>query len=292
MLRVLKQGASVALGLGAALAGTSGAAWAGSAAQPGQTIGLPTGAQLPVGLYFVNLSSFGVRDTSPNSSESNVNLPTLALSTPWTVLGARVQFFFSQPVVASSVRGAPYQSGVGQQLLAGQLAWDLGNDFGVSYFFGGYLPIGTRFLTQEASFTHRFAASYTGNGFNLTANMLYGTFINERSPSGVLYPDYVNLDLTATKKFGKFEIGPVAFASTDLPTNVVGYRRQSQVAVGGLVGYNFGPVNLQAYVTRDVFERDYGGYETRGWLRAIVPIYQDKGDVAPNRTLVTREQGG
>jgi hypothetical protein len=292
MLRVLKQGASVALGLGAALAATSGAAWAGSAAQPGQTIGLPTGAQLPVGLYFVNLSSFGVRDTSPNSSESNVNLPTLALSTPWTVLGARVQFFFSQPVVASSVRGAPYQSGVGQQLLAGQLAWDLGNDFGVSYFFGGYLPIGTRFLTQEASFTHRFAASYTGNGFNLTANMLYGTFINERSPSGVLYPDYVNLDLTATKKFGKFEIGPVAFASTDLPTNVVGYRRQSQVAVGGLVGYNFGPVNLQAYVTRDVFERDYGGYETRGWLRAIVPIYQDKGDVAPNRTLVTREQGG
>ncbi len=292
MRTVIKQGVTLVLGLGAGLIGAGEQARAASAAQPGQTIGLPTGAQLPVGLYFVNLSSFGVRDTVPNSSESNVNLPTLALSTPWTVLGARVQFFFSQPVVASSVRGAPYQSGVGQQLLAGQLAWDLGNDFGVSYFFGGYLPIGTRFLTQEASFTHRFAASYTGNGFNLTANMLYGTFINERSPSGVLYPDYVNLDLTATKKFGKFEFGPVAFASTDLPTNVIGYRRQSQVAVGGLVGYNFGPVNLQAYVTRDVFERDYGGYETRGWLRAIVPIYQDKGDVAPNRTLVTREQGG
>lgn len=291
MRTVIKQGATIALGFGAGLIGAGEQARAASAAQPGQTIGLPTGAQLPVGLYFVNLSSFGVRGTSPDSSESNVNLPTLALSTPWTVLGARVQFFFSQPVVASSVRGAPYQSGVGQQLLAGQLAWDLGNDFGVSYFFGGYLPIGTRFLTQEASFTHRFAASYTGNGFNLTANMLYGTFINERSPSGVLYPDYVNLDLTATKKFGKFEIGPVAFASTDLPTHVVGYRRQSQVAVGGLVGYNFGPVNLQAYVTRDVFERDYGGYETRGWLRAIVPIYQDKADVAPNRTLVTREQG-
>ena len=32
-------------------------------------------------------------------------------------------------------------------------------------------------------------------------------------------------------------------------------RGQGQVAVGGLVGYNFGPVNLQAYVTRDVAER-------------------------------------
>ena len=292
MRTVIKQGATIALGFGAGLIGAGEQARAASAAQPGQTIGLPTGAQLPVGLYFVNLSSFGVRGTSPDSSESNVNLPTLALSTPWTVLGARVQFFFSQPVVASSVRGAPYQSGVGQQLLAGQLAWDLGNDFGVSYLFGGYLPIDTRFLTQEASLSHRFAASYTGNGFNLTANLLYGTFLNDRSPFGVLYPDYLNLDLTATKKFGKFEIGPVAFGSTDLPTNVAGYQRQGQIAVGALVGYNFGPVNLQAYVTRDVIERNYGGYETRGWLRAIVPLYQDKKDVAPNRTLVTREQGG
>lgn len=277
------------LGLGAALVG--GTAQAGSAAQPGQTIGLPTGAQLPVGLYFVNTSSFGVRSTSPASSESNVNLPTFALSTPWTVLGARLQFFFTQPVVASSVRGGAYQSGVGQTLLAGQLAWNLGNDLGVSYLFGGYLPTETRFLTQEASLSHRFAVSYTGNGFNLTANLLYGTFLNERSPFGVLYPDYLNLDVTATKKFGKFEIGPVAFASTDLPTRVAGYQRQGQIAVGGLVGYNFGVVNLQAYVTRDLVERQYGGYETRGWLRAIVPLTQDKKDVAPNRTLVTREQG-
>lgn len=295
MRTVFTQGASIALGLGLGLGASlivgAGPAQAASAAQPGQTLGLPTGAQIPVGLYFINLSSFGVRDITPNSSESSVNLPTLALSTPWKVLGARVQFFFSQPVVASSLRGAPYQSGIGQQLLAGQLAWDLGNDFGVSYFFGGYLPIDTRFLTQEASLTQRFAASYTGNGFNLTANLLYGTFLNERSPFGVVYPDYLNLDLTATKKFGKFEVGPVAFGSTDLATNVVGYRRQGQVAVGGLVGYNFGPVNVQAYLTRDVIQREYGGYETRGWLRVIVPIWQDKSDVAPNRTLVTREQG-
>ncbi|MDP4025818.1 transporter [Methylobacterium sp. NEAU 140] len=272
--------------------GVAGAtsALAGSAAQPGQTIGLPVGAQLPVGLYFVNLSSFGVRGTDPRASTSNPNLPTLAWATPWPVLGARLQLFFTQPVVAASSRGAPYQSGIGQQLLAGQLAWDLGGDVGVSYLFGGYLPIDTRFLTQEASFTHRFAASYTGHGFNLTANLLYGTFVNARSPDGVLYPDYLNLDLTATRKFGKFEVGPVAFGSTDLPTNVAGYRRQGQFAVGGLVGYNFGPVNLQAYVTRDVIQRNYGGTETRGWLRAIVPIFQDKADVAPDRTLVTREQ--
>ena len=203
---------------------------------------------------------------------------------------ARLQFFVTQPVAAASARGAPYQSGIGQPLLAAQLAWDLGNDVGVSYLFGGYLPIETRFLTQSASLTHRFAISYTGNDWNLTANLLYGLFLESRSPLGTLYPDYLNLDLTATRKFGKWQVGAVAFGSTDLPTGVGSYRPQGQIAVGGLVGYNFGPVTLQAYVTRDVIERNYGGHETRGWLRAVVPFYQDKGEVEPNRTLVTRRQ--
>ena len=280
--------AVAALALSSAWATTT--AYAGSAAQPGQTVGLPVGAQLPVGLYFVNLSSFGVRSTLPNDSSTNVNLPTFAWATPWDVAGARLQFFFTQPIAAASSRGAPYQSGVGQQLLAAQLAWDLGSDVGVSYLFGGYLPIQTRFLTQSASLTHRFAASYTGQDWNLTANLLYGIFLDTRAPSGTLYPDYLNLDLTMTRKFGKWQVGAVAYGSSDLPTGIGSYRPQGQIAVGGLVGYNFGPVNLQAYLTRDVVERNYGGREIRGWLRAIVPLYQDTAEVEPNRTLVTRRQ--
>lgn len=267
----------------------SGPAQAGSAAQPGQTVGLPVGAQLPVGLYFVNTSSFGVRDTRPLDSESNINLPTFLWATPWNLLGARLNLAAIQPVVASSPRGTPYQSGIGQPLLAAQLAWNLGNDVGVSYLFGGYLPIETGFLTQNASLSHRFAATYSGNGFNLTANLLYGIFVDPVTAQGVVYPDYLNLDLTATKKFGKWEVGPVAFASTDLPTRFPGYRRQGQIAVGGLVGYNFGPVNVQAYVTRDVAERNYGGRETRGWLRLIVPIYKEStNSAAPSIPLSGR----
>ncbi|GJE17068.1 transporter [Methylobacterium marchantiae] len=263
---------------------------AGSAAQPGQTVGLPVGAQLPVGLYFVNTSSFGVRDTRPLDSESNINLPTFLWATPWEIVGARLNLAAIQPVVASSPRGTPYQSGIGQPLLAAQFAWKLGNDFGVSYLFGGYLPIETGFLTQNASLSHRFAASYTGDGFNLTANLLYGIFVDPVTAQGIVYPDYLNLDLTATKKFGKWEAGPVAFASSDLPTRFPGYRRQGQIAVGGLVGYNFGPVNIQAYVTQDVVERNYGGRETRGWLRLIVPIYKEStNSAAPSIPLSGRQ---
>jgi hypothetical protein len=50
------------------------------------------------------------------------------------------------------------------------------------------------------------------------------------------------------------------------------YAKQSQFAIGGLVGYDFGPVILQAYLTTDVDENNYGGHDTRGWGRVIVPL--------------------
>jgi hypothetical protein len=267
-----------------------GRAMAGSAAQPGQTVGLPTGAQLPVGIYLVDTSSFGARNTLPRRSATNVNLPTLAWATPWTILGGRPQFFFTQPVAAVSPQRAPYRAAVGQQLYAGQLAFDLGHDFGASYLFGYYTPRNTPLVVQAASLTNRAAFSYTGQGYNLTANFLLGTFLDRRSPLGTYYPDYLNLDLTATRKFGKWQIGAVAFGSTDLSTDGR-HRRQGQFAAGALIGYNFASFNLQAYATRDVVQRNYGGYETRGWLRVIVPLFQNKKEVAPNRTLVTRRQG-
>jgi hypothetical protein len=51
-----------------------------------------------------------------------------------------------------------------------------------------------------------------------------------------------------------------------------GYRNQQQFAVGGLIGYDFGPVKLQTYVTTDVSQDNYGGYDTRGWTRIIIPL--------------------
>jgi hypothetical protein len=87
-----------------------------------------------------------------------------------------------------------------------------------------------------------------------------------------MHPDFINLDLTATKKFGPWEIGAVAFGSSDLNRPVPTYLKQSQFAVGGLVGYNFGPFSVQGYVTTDVAEENYGGKDTRGWFRVILPL--------------------
>jgi Putative MetA-pathway of phenol degradation len=66
----------------------------------------------------------------------------------------------------------------------------------------------------------------------------------------------------------------VAYGSTDLTSPIATYQKQSQFAVGGLVGYDFGPIKLQAYATTDVTDRNYGGRDTRGWLRASIPIWK------------------
>jgi hypothetical protein len=58
-----------------------------------------------------------------------------------------------------------------------------------------------------------------------------------------------------------------------LSTPIAGYQRQSQIAFGSLVGYDFGPIIVQRYVTTDVSERNYGGFDTRVWGRLIIPIW-------------------
>ena len=123
---------------------------------------------------------------------------------------------------------------------------------------------------SSTSLNQRFALSYTANGWNLTANVVYGIQLDsvtdrpQISPCPTPFgfrgcnPNFINVDLTATKKFGNWEPGPVAFGSTDLTSPITGYQKQSQFAVGGLVGYDFGPVTLQAYATTEVAERNYG----------------------------------
>ena len=55
----------------ALVAGTSGA-FAGSVLQPGGTVGLPSGAPLAEGVYFVDTSSYGQRTSTPSGLEVNL----------------------------------------------------------------------------------------------------------------------------------------------------------------------------------------------------------------------------
>ena len=213
---------------------TAASAFAGSVTQPGETVGLAVGAPLPQGLYFVNTGDWG-RRSDPADVSVGVDIPVLAWSTPWTILGGRVQFLLAGPVVEVGVHHANYLRGVYNPLVAGQLAWDLGNNWGFSYLLGAYLDVNSEVAWSSTSLNQRFALSYTGNQLNLTANVIWGTHFDHVTdrpqlsgcPAPSVFsgcnPDFLNVDLTASRKFaGDWEFGVVAFGSTDLNDPIAG----------------------------------------------------------------------
>lgn len=254
-----------------------GAAIAGSITEPGETVGLALGAPLPEGVYFVNTGSYISRETSPMTN-AIVNIPVVAWSTPWVILGGRVETYGTVPQTAVGVNGVgngTWQAGFYNPALLVGAAWDLGHGLGFSNFVGFYAPMKAQGLAVNVwTFNERAALSYTAHGYNLTAHLIYGTSGDEvSSGGGPIQPDYLNYDLTATKTFGKWEVGPVAYGSTDLTKPYPLYREQSQFAMGVLGGYNFGPLSFQLYLTRDVYEHNYGGVDTRGYVRFVVPLW-------------------
>jgi hypothetical protein len=276
-----KLAAACTLWLGVSASG----AWAGSVTQPGETVGIAAGAPLPEGLYFVNTADWGCRNTKPETTCVGVDIPVIAWATPWHFLNARVQFLVATPAIEVGVHRTSHLASMYNPLFAGQLAWDLGNGFGFSYLLGAYVDVNAELAWSSTSINQRFALSYTGNNWNITANVIWGIHLDSvtnrpqispcPAPLGNLgcNPDFLNVDLTVVKKLGQWQLGPVAFGSTDLNSPVAGYQKQSQIAVGGLLGYDFGTITLQGYATTDVHQRNYGGRDTRVWGRVIIPVW-------------------
>jgi len=275
-----------------ALTLTATAAFAGSITQPGETAGLAAGTPLPPGFYFIDTTDWGVRDGQPLGSKTSVgvNIPILAWSTPWKILGARLSFLAATPSVeaGNSASLFNYSEGWYNPAVAGKLTWDLGGGFGFGYAIGGYFRANTPVAHDTNTFFQSFALSYTANGWNLTGNVIWGindTGVGTTNSISNPNPDYLNVDLTATKRFGKWELGAVAFGSTDLNQPLASVPKQSQFALGGLVGYNFGPLTLQTYLTRDVSESGYGGFDTRIWSRVIIPLGDPFATPAPSSMI-------
>ena len=275
--------------------GSAASALAGSVTSPGQTIGSAAGTPAPPGFYFADTADWGCRNTSPQHTCVGINVPILFWSTPWTILGGRLEWTLA-PVtgVEVGIDKIANSSGLFNPFTSAQLAWDLGNDWGVSYLLGVYFGANGPIAYSSSSLNQRVALSYTGGGWNLTANVIWGSqfeHVTSRPqispcpvsiafPSNGCNPDFINVDLTATKRFGRLELGPVGFFSSDLNAPAPGYQKQSQFAIGGLIGYWLDQVILQVSVTSDVYERNYRGKDVRGWATIIIPIGNRQGPPA------------
>ena len=312
--------AAGALALTASMTAT--ASYAQTTTVPGEQVGLATGAPLPEGVYALNTFVYRSNDQRSGGVDLSpvdvaVNIPVLVWATPFVPLGGRIELLVAPPTVfAFGRQGGPngirdLSINVGT-FVGGIWAFDLGNNFGVSGLFGVYLNdlngdrgvlvtnggnfVAAPVLPQLASNTYRagIAASYTGDGYNLTANItgnIYdspGVFDNTRSAfrGPFALSDSINLDLTATKKFdifnvGKptFEIGAIGYGTVNVDTNPAPgvFLSRGYFALGGLIGYDFGKFTAQAYVARYVaadsrLQRNADDV-TEGWFRLIVPLY-------------------
>jgi hypothetical protein len=262
---------------------TAVSALAGSVTQPGDTMGSASGAPIPPGFYFANQANGGCADTDPRTCVVT-EIPLFAWSTPWKILGARLAFATAPTtVVYVDIHETHDDTGLFNPFVGSTLTWDLGHGWGFTYLLGAYFDVDSSVAYSSSSLNQRFGLSYTANEWNLTANVIWGVNFDQKTtdpqgfpcptdPSRGCNPNFLNVDLTATKKFGKWELGAIGFYATDISKPIHDYREQSKAAIGGLVGYWFGPVIFQIYVTTEVYEENYGGKDTRLWTRLVIPF--------------------
>jgi hypothetical protein len=278
---------------------TAAPALAGSVTQPGETVGLNAGTPLAPGWYAINTVNWGCRNTTPTHTCAGLTIPVVAWSTPWTFWGARFQLLAAWPAEEVGVQRnlsvnpnlnlpGTYFNGMYNPAVFGQLAWDLGYGWGFSYLLGAYFDYHSPVAWSDTSLNQRFALSYTANDWAATANVIWGIHTSsvtdraQTSPCPVAVspavpfpgcnPNFINVDLTVGHSFGKWQVAWVGFYSSDLNAPILGYQKQSQFAMGGLLGYDFGPVVLQGWLTSDVYEKNYGGKDVRGWVRVVLPL--------------------
>ncbi|TAK49786.1 MAG: transporter [Xanthobacteraceae bacterium] len=265
---------------------------------PGVTTGLPVGAALPEGLFSVTVGSYAyVNATSgalgpfggPARAELPIAAEILLWSTGYKIAGANLTFQYAQPMLGlgiSSQNVNTYSSGMQSPYLGAWLNWNLGGGFHFGLGQGVNIAVQNTpyaFTQGWTSYQQDAALTYLKDGWHFTAHLAYGTGLDGTNtvPFGprTTGPAWVNLDLTATKKIGKWEAGLVAFGSWEVSTPFIGYLRESSIEAGGLLGYDFGPVTIQGKLTRSLTTQNVlqlpanDATITRAFVNVIIPLW-------------------
>lgn len=263
----------------------------------GLTLGDPAGVNLPaVGIYVkqrANVYSGNIVDSGGGKTDNTVNAAatstTIYFAPGWTFLGATYMAFIAQPYVELTTRidGVTSRTAgfANTSWVPISLSWTLSPGLFVSTAFAFYGPDGSIQGPQKTggvaapfwTFEPSFAVSYLRDGYNLTAHVVFN-FNTANTATNFTSGNQVFVDLTATKKFGNWEIGPVAYYAEQISSdsdpngvyahlaalNIPGsnpYSKPRVLALGGLVGYDWGPVSAQINLSKEVYARD----TSKGW---------------------------
>jgi hypothetical protein len=298
-MRINSKALFAAAGIAAALALSPANAYEGGAAstQFGAFIGASAGVP-PPGIYMFNQVFTDQRNLSGpgtsalhigNNNSLHINDYNMGfLFVPgWTFLGATYDAVIVQPFVDVAVGNplgaipgfANVTSGVfNTYIVPVELSWKLGaSGFAVKTGLGIYVPDGTKTGLNGlgnvgnpwTTFQPELILSYLGGGYNLSA-ALYEEINTASTIDNYTNGNVFHADFTATKNFGKWTLGPVAYYVAQVTNDtcpagtctiahplgtLTNAQRYQVFAVGGLVEYNFGPASLSVWATQDVLAK-------------------------------------
>ena len=156
------------------------------------------------------------------------------------------------------------------------IAWNLGGGWNVGLHAGVWLPstqtLPTVLGRTDASFQGIASVSYVANGWNLTSTAIY----NDGGNAWGEQPAYLNLDLTATKKLGKMEVGAIGYGSWQLDCALLPSRCESgasSLSVAWLAMTSVPSSLRQSLLATCPSATAYGEKEVRGTLTIIKPLW-------------------
>lgn len=290
----------------------------GAAAPPGLYSGITT-------LFGVNSYAHGNQALPVPTDFPSVGVGVpLLWSTGWNVFGANysmsmVQGFYVAYSWATNAGGPAFgpgqAAGISPEMANTTftpiaLSWNLGQGWFFAAAFSFVAPDGSRYPTNFGvgggpdlnpdywSFEPGWAISYLAKDWVASANFLYvintaskGTCCGLGSSTlaapgqGFTTGNVLFVDASTAYKFGKWEIGPIAYAKFQTTVDVPGggipctpalCGFEQQINLGGLVGYDFGPVHLQVWAADDVLCRNANcGFDV--WTRWSFKIWGPEG---------------
>jgi hypothetical protein len=258
---------------------------------PGGLMGASAGVP-PPGIYMINqVFTYQANLAGPGTTTLGIgkhdgvqaasDIQVFLFVPGWTFFGgtydAAVAFPFALASVGSPVASAPGAnnqfSGMHQTIIVNELAWKLGTSgFAVKAGLNVNVPDGNiqgpaglnNVAAPFYTFQPTIIVSYLKDGWNLSA-AIYEEFNTANSIDHYTTGDILHADFTATRTFGKWTIGPIAYFSGQVSNDscpvgsctVVGGtsgnpQRYALWGVGGMVGYDFGPASLSLRATREI----------------------------------------
>jgi len=208
----------------------------------------------------------------------------------WTFLGATYDAVIAQPVSTASI-GAPVNVGLtgfhNTYFAPVELSWKLGDSgFFVKSGLAVFAPDGSISGPTGNSgpgspfwtFQPEVIVSYLKDGWNLSA-AIYEEFNTANSITGYRTGDILHADLTATKTFGKWTVGPIAYYEGQVSNDrssafynyALGTQRFTLLAAGGLVAYDFGPVSVAVWATEEFLAKASGATVIGGVDSSSIP---------------------